>query len=138
MVAMYQKLSFSDFILFYNSRNRHLEFLNLGPQGLISSVDLRTVKLLWCKLTLTLSWHILALYINYLNFSLEKLYQNNYYKAMYLFSFWIRNRKYDFLWNLIIKTLMEVMITIRLIQLAKQANEKQILRHKNQVHNVNL
>ena len=38
MVAMYQKLSFSDFILFYNSKNRHLEFLNLSPQGLISSV----------------------------------------------------------------------------------------------------
>ena len=37
MVAMYQKLSFSDFILFYNSKNRHLEFLNLSPQGLISS-----------------------------------------------------------------------------------------------------
>jgi hypothetical protein len=35
---MYQKLSFSDFILFYNSKNRHLEFLNLSPQGLISSV----------------------------------------------------------------------------------------------------
>ena len=34
---MYQKLSFSDFILFYNSKNRHLEFLNLSPQGLISS-----------------------------------------------------------------------------------------------------
>ena len=33
MVAMYQKLSFSNFILFYNSKNRHLEFLNLGPQG---------------------------------------------------------------------------------------------------------
>ena len=30
MVPMYQKLSFSDFILFYNSR--HLEFLNLSPQ----------------------------------------------------------------------------------------------------------
>ena len=26
MVAMYQKLSFSDFILFYNSNYRHLEF----------------------------------------------------------------------------------------------------------------
>ena len=38
MVAMYQKLSFSDFILFYNSKNRHLEFLNLSPQGLISSI----------------------------------------------------------------------------------------------------
>ena len=37
MVAMYQKLSFSDFILFYNSKKRHLEFLNLSPQGLISS-----------------------------------------------------------------------------------------------------
>ena len=37
MVAMYQKLSFSDFILFHNSKNRHLEFLNLSPQGLISS-----------------------------------------------------------------------------------------------------
>ena len=37
MVAMYQKLSFTDFILFYNSKNRHLEFLNLSPQGLISS-----------------------------------------------------------------------------------------------------
>ena len=31
------KLSFSDFILFYNSKKRHLEFLNLSPQGLISS-----------------------------------------------------------------------------------------------------
>ena len=29
--------SFSDFILFYNSKNRHLKFLNLSPQGLISS-----------------------------------------------------------------------------------------------------
>ena len=29
--------SFSDFILSYNSKNRHLEFLNLSPQGLISS-----------------------------------------------------------------------------------------------------
>ena len=38
MVAMYQKLSFSDFILFYNSKNRHLKFLNLSPQGLISSI----------------------------------------------------------------------------------------------------
>ena len=38
MVAMYQKLSFSYFILFYNSKNRHLEFLNLSPQGLISSI----------------------------------------------------------------------------------------------------
>ena len=38
MVAIYQKLSFSDFILFYNSKNRHLEFLNLSPQGLISSI----------------------------------------------------------------------------------------------------
>ena len=38
MVAMYQKLSFSDFISFYNSKERHLEFLNLSPQGLISSV----------------------------------------------------------------------------------------------------
>ena len=38
MVAMYQKLSFSNFILFYNSKNRHLEFLNLSPQGLISSM----------------------------------------------------------------------------------------------------
>ena len=37
MVAMYQKLSFSEFILFYNSKNRHLELLNLSPQGLISS-----------------------------------------------------------------------------------------------------
>ena len=37
MVAMYQKLSFTDFILFYNYKNRHLEFLNLSPQGLISS-----------------------------------------------------------------------------------------------------
>ena len=37
MVAMFQKLSFSDFILFYNSKDRHLEFLNLSPQGLISS-----------------------------------------------------------------------------------------------------
>ena len=26
-----------DFILFCNSKNRHLEFLNLSPQGLISS-----------------------------------------------------------------------------------------------------
>ena len=34
---MYQNLSFLDFILFYNSKNRHLEFLNLSPQGLISS-----------------------------------------------------------------------------------------------------
>ena len=33
MVAMYQ-----NFILFYNSKNRHLEFLNLSPQGLISSL----------------------------------------------------------------------------------------------------
>ena len=41
MVAMYQKLSFSDFILFYNSKNRHLEFLNLSPQGLISSITIR-------------------------------------------------------------------------------------------------
>ena len=32
------KLSCSDFILFYNSKNRHLEFLNLSPQGLISSI----------------------------------------------------------------------------------------------------
>ena len=32
---MYQ-MSFSDFILFHNSKNRHLEFLNLSPQGLIS------------------------------------------------------------------------------------------------------
>ena len=31
MVAMFQKLSFSDFILFYNSKKRHLEFLNLSP-----------------------------------------------------------------------------------------------------------
>ena len=31
-------MSFSDFILFYNSKNRHLEFLNLSPQGLISSM----------------------------------------------------------------------------------------------------
>ena len=38
IVAMYQTLSFSDFILFYNSKNRHFEFLNLSPQGLISSV----------------------------------------------------------------------------------------------------
>ena len=38
MVAMYQKLSFSDFILLYNSKNRHLEFLNLSPAGLISSI----------------------------------------------------------------------------------------------------
>ena len=38
LVAMYQKLIFSDFILFYNSKNRHLEFLNLSPQGLISSI----------------------------------------------------------------------------------------------------
>ena len=30
--------SFSDFILSYNSKNRHLEFLNLSPQGLISSM----------------------------------------------------------------------------------------------------
>ena len=37
MVAMYQKLSFSDFISFYKSKDRHLEFLNLSPQGLISS-----------------------------------------------------------------------------------------------------
>ena len=37
MVAMYQKLNFSDFVLIYNS-NRHLEFLNLSPQGLISSI----------------------------------------------------------------------------------------------------
>ena len=47
MVAMYQKLSFIDFILFYNSKNRHIEFLNLSPQGLISSViyewSLRTI-----------------------------------------------------------------------------------------------
>ena len=39
MVAMYQKLSFSDFISFYNSKDRHLEFLNLSPQGLISSPE---------------------------------------------------------------------------------------------------
>ena len=32
-----KKLSFSHYILFYNSKNRHLEFLNLSPQGLISS-----------------------------------------------------------------------------------------------------
>ena len=38
MVDIYQKLSFSDFISFYNCKNRHLEFLNLSPQGLISSV----------------------------------------------------------------------------------------------------
>ena len=37
-VPMYQKLSFSDFILFHNSKNRHLEFLNLSPHGLISSI----------------------------------------------------------------------------------------------------
>ena len=35
---MYLKLSFSHFILFYNYKKRHLEFLNLSPQGLISSV----------------------------------------------------------------------------------------------------
>ena len=29
--------SFSDFILSYNSKKSHLEFLNLSPQGLISS-----------------------------------------------------------------------------------------------------
>ena len=34
------KLSFSDFILFYNSKNRHLEFLNLSPRGLISSLSI--------------------------------------------------------------------------------------------------
>ena len=35
-ISLYnQKLSF--FILFYNSKNRHLKFLNLSPQGLISS-----------------------------------------------------------------------------------------------------
>ena len=34
-----QKLSFSHFILSYNSKNRHLEFLNLSPQGLISSLS---------------------------------------------------------------------------------------------------
>ena len=53
MVAMYQKLSFSDFILFHNSKNRHLEFLNLSPQGLISSVinDI-TAALFWCFLQL--------------------------------------------------------------------------------------
>ena len=54
MVAMYQNLSFLDFILFYNSKNRHLEFLNLSPQGLISSVrnDWLSVYLyiLWTKL----------------------------------------------------------------------------------------
>ena len=31
------KFSFSDFILFHNSNNRHLKHLNLSPQGLISS-----------------------------------------------------------------------------------------------------
>ena len=36
-------LSFLDFILFYNSKNRHLEFLNLSPQGLISSYTNKTV-----------------------------------------------------------------------------------------------
>ena len=36
MVDMYQ-MGFSDFILFYDSKNRHLEFLNLSPQDLISS-----------------------------------------------------------------------------------------------------
>ena len=52
MVDMYQ-MSFSDFILFYNSKNRHLEFLNLSPQGLISSVinDI-TAALFWCFLQL--------------------------------------------------------------------------------------
>ena len=33
-----QKLSFSHFISFYNSKNSHLEFYNLSPQGLISSI----------------------------------------------------------------------------------------------------
>ena len=46
MVAMYQKLSFTDFILFYNSKNRHLEFLNLSPQGLISSSLCRKIHTL--------------------------------------------------------------------------------------------
>ena len=41
------KSSFSDLILFYNSKNRHLEFLNLSPQGLISSIlDKETMMLL--------------------------------------------------------------------------------------------
>ena len=44
IVAMYQKLSFSDFISFYNSKDRHLEFLNLSPQGLISSLYYECLK----------------------------------------------------------------------------------------------
>ena len=51
MVAMYQKLSFSDFILFYNSKNRHLEFLNLSPQGLISSLQNRCLHEVSCCAT---------------------------------------------------------------------------------------
>ena len=31
------KLSFSDFMLYHNSKNRNFEFLNSSPQGLISS-----------------------------------------------------------------------------------------------------
>ena len=52
MVAMFQKLSFSDFILFYNSKDRHLEFLNLSPQGLLSSM------IIWAtKCTIVLLFH---------------------------------------------------------------------------------
>ena len=40
MVAIYQKLTLLDFILFYNSKNRHLEFLNLSLQGLIFSMHI--------------------------------------------------------------------------------------------------
>ena len=39
-----QKLSIPHFILFYNSKNRHLEFQNLSPQGLISSRHYRINK----------------------------------------------------------------------------------------------
>ena len=45
-----QKLSFSHFILFYNSKNRHLEFQNLSPQGLISSTVYGQVVCLACQL----------------------------------------------------------------------------------------
>ena len=51
MFAMYKKLSFSDFILFYISKNRHLKFLNLSPQGLISSIQKEPSCLLLFMLT---------------------------------------------------------------------------------------
>ena len=73
MVAMYQKLSFSDFILFYNSKNRHLEFLNLSPQGLISSTFYRYIFLSALIMLSNVSWVIELLTCGYkINLTLSK------------------------------------------------------------------